>query len=104
MSENIVRVHVEFKFPTVENAQAFAVLFRDEFIGRTRKEDGCLMYDVWQSNADPLTLVLIESWSSQAALDTHLAQDWLKAKLATAKELMGPNNEPAFHFCKSVMD
>lgn len=104
MSENTVRVHVTFKFPSVENARAFAVLFRDEFIGRTRKEDGCLLYDVWQSNADPLTLVLIETWSSQQALDTHLAQDWLKARLATAKELMGPGNEPAFHFCKSVMD
>jgi quinol monooxygenase YgiN len=104
MTENIVRVHVTFKLPSIENAKAFTALFRDEFIGRTRKEEGCLLYDIWVSNADPLTVVLIESWSSQQALDAHLAQDWLKARLVTAKELMGANNEPAFHFCKSVMD
>lgn len=103
MSNGIVRVHVEFSFPSVGNAQAFAALFRDEFIGRSRKEEGCLLYDVWQSDADPLKLVMIESWSSQQALDTHLAQDWLKQKLAGARELMG-GNEPVFHFCRSVMD
>lgn len=104
MTDSIVRVHVTFKFPTIENADAFTAIFRDEFIGRTRLEDGCLLYDVWRSNSDPLTAVLIESWSSQQALDTHLAQDWLKARLASARELLDENQQPAFHFCKSVMD
>lgn len=104
MSDNIVRVHVTFKFPNAENAGKFAAIFRDEFIGRTRLENGCLLYDVWQPNTDPLTLILIESWSSQQALDTHLAQDWLKARLSAARELLGENQQPAFHFCKSVMD
>lgn len=104
MTDSTVRVHVTFKFPTAENADAFAAIFRDEFIGRTRLEEGCLLYDVWRANTDPLTVLLIESWSSQQALDTHLAQDWLKARLASARALLGENNDPAFHFCKSVMD
>jgi quinol monooxygenase YgiN len=104
MSENLVRVHVSFKLPTIESANEFAKLFRDEFIERTRKENGCLLYDVWQSNSDPLMIVLIESWSSQQALDTHLAQDWMKAMLPKAMELLGEYKNPPFHFCKSVMD
>lgn len=104
MSEKPVRVNVCFKLPNAENANEFIAIFRDEFIARTRKEEGCLLYDVWQANSDPLTVILIESWSSQQALDAHLAQDWLKKRLARATELLGPNKEPAFHFCTSVMD
>jgi len=99
-----VRVHVTFKFPTAENATAFGNLFRDDFIPRTVKEEGCLLYDVWQPNDDPLTLVLVESWASQQTLDTHLAQAWMKEKLPPAMALLGEGNKPAFHFCKSVMD
>ena len=43
MSESIVRVHVTFKFPNAENAKAFGALFRDEFIGRKRNEECCLL-------------------------------------------------------------
>jgi quinol monooxygenase YgiN len=102
MSDSAVRVHVIFKFATAEKANAFAAIFRDEFIGRTRLEEGCLLYDVWRPNTDPLTLVLVESWTSQQVLDAHLAQDWLKERLGAARELL--DGEPAFHFCKSVMD
>jgi quinol monooxygenase YgiN len=102
MADSMVRVHVTFKFSSAENAGKFAAIFRDDFIGRTRLEAGCLLYDVWQPNSDPLTLLLVESWASQQALDTHLAQDWLKARLASARELL--DGEPAFHFCRSVMD
>jgi|GEM_PF-6317857 len=100
----MVRVHVLFKFPTAENANAFAALFRDEFIERTRREEGCLLYDVWQANDDPLTLTLIESWTNQETLDKHLAQNWMKEKLPAAMALLGEGNQPAFHFCRSVMD
>lgn len=105
MSEkNTIRVHVVFKFPSAENANAFAALFRDDFIGRTRKEEGCLLYDVWRANDDPLTLTLIEAWSDQRTLDQHLAQAWMKEKLPQAMTLLGEGNHPAFHYCKSVMD
>jgi quinol monooxygenase YgiN len=104
LSENPVRVYVSFTLPTIASAIEFSGLFRDEFIERTRKEDGCLLYDVWQSNSDPLAIVLVESWASQRALDAHLAQDWMKAILPRAMALLGENKNPPFHFCKSVMD
>lgn len=104
MREGHIRVHVTFKLPTPENANAFATLFREAFIARTRQEDGCILYDVWQANDDPLTLILIEEWASQKALDTHLAQDWLQEQFPKAKALLGEGDEPTFHFCTSVTD
>ena len=99
-----VRVHVTFNFPSEENCQAFANLFKEKFIPRTLKEDGCLLYDVWIPNGKPTALYLVESWSSQQALDTHLAQDWMKELLPETMALQGEGNKPAFDFCRSVMD
>jgi quinol monooxygenase YgiN len=38
-----------------------------------RKEEGNLRYDYFFSAADPETVLLIDSWTSQEALDTHHA-------------------------------
>ena len=35
------------------------------------KEPGCEQFEVFQSALDPDKLVLLERWSSQAALDAH---------------------------------
>ena len=39
---------------------------------RTHEEPGCLTYALHRDNADPLHLVLVERWRSQADLDAHL--------------------------------
>ena len=36
-----------------------------------QQEPGCLQYEVFQSALDPDTLVLLELWDDQAALDAH---------------------------------
>ena len=36
-----------------------------------QQEPGCLQYEVFQSALDPDTLVLLELWADQAALDAH---------------------------------
>ena len=36
-----------------------------------QQEPGCLQYEVFQSALDPDTLVLLELWADQAALDVH---------------------------------
>lgn len=37
----------------------------------SRKEDGCVSYDVLQNSAEPHVFMLIEEWTSSAALDAH---------------------------------
>ena len=36
-----------------------------------QQEPGCLQYEVFQSALDPDTLILLELWTDQAALDAH---------------------------------
>jgi len=38
----------------------------------TRQEEGCEQYELFQSLDDPDRVVLMERWSSQAALDRHM--------------------------------
>jgi quinol monooxygenase YgiN len=37
----------------------------------SRKEDGCIRYDVLQNTADPHVFVLFEEWASSAHLEAH---------------------------------
>ncbi|MBW3097971.1 putative quinol monooxygenase [Pseudohoeflea coraliihabitans] len=59
------------------NAQAsFAEMFQAQFIARSRREDGCERYELWREADNPARMTIIEVWSSQQALDAHLAQAW----------------------------
>ena len=43
-------------------------------IAATRKEDGCIFYDLHQSVTDPDQVVFVERWASRAALGKHFEQ------------------------------
>jgi len=55
-------------------------------IAETRKEAGCISYDMHQSISDPEALVFVERWSSRAALDKHFASPHLAAWRAIGAE------------------
>jgi quinol monooxygenase YgiN len=40
-------------------------------ISATRKEDGCLLYDLHESITDPTRFVFVEQWTSRDALGAH---------------------------------
>jgi len=40
-------------------------------VDATRKEPGCIFYDVFEDLRNPLKFVFIETWKSQAAIDSH---------------------------------
>ena len=47
-----------------------------ELVAETNaKDEGCIAYDVWRDNTDPLHLTVLEEWESQAALDKHSASE-----------------------------
>jgi quinol monooxygenase YgiN len=41
------------------------------FVAPTRKEDGCLRYDLFNDLSDPKRFTFIEEWTSTEALDKH---------------------------------
>lgn len=45
----------------------------------TRKESGCIQYELQQNHQDPTDFVFVEEWESDALLDAHLASALLEA-------------------------
>ena len=52
----------------------------------TRKESGCISYELLQNTKDPTDFTVVEEWESEAALASHAASDHLKA--------IGPKLQP----------
>jgi quinol monooxygenase YgiN len=53
----------------------------------TRKEAGCLNYDLHAALDDPAKFLFHENWSSQAHLDAHLQSAHIKVLLPRVDEL-----------------
>src|SRR4029077_19123605 len=45
----------------------------------TRKESGCISYELLQNRKDPTDFTFVEIWASDASLDSHAASEHLKA-------------------------
>jgi quinol monooxygenase YgiN len=56
--------------------------------GPTRKEQGCLNYDLHVSADDPSLLFFHENWTTKADLDNHLASPHIDAFRGVARELL----------------
>ena len=52
----------------------------------TRKEFGCVSYELLQNREDPTDFTFVEEWESDAAFESHAASDHIKA--------IGPNLQP----------
>ncbi len=57
-------------------------------IPTTRKEPGCLNYDLHQATDNPAAFLFHENWTSKKHLDDHLARPHLQAFLAKAGDLL----------------
>ena len=56
------------------------------FIAVTRKEAGCVSYDLHQSVTDPNKFVTVEQWESMSAIEAHNRSPHLQAFLKAASE------------------
>ncbi len=52
----------------------------------TRKESGCVSYELLQNREDPTDFTFVEEWESDAAFESHAASDHIKA--------IGPKLQP----------
>ena len=68
------------------SARAFAEeMEKSGIAGRIRAEEGNLRYQYFQPMDDPETVLLIDSWVDQAAIDAHHASPMM-AELAALRE------------------
>lgn len=86
MAENQVTVLARFKAkPGLEQQVAEAVT---ALVEPTRKEPGCINYDLHQSSDDKTLFMLYENWTSKKDLDEHLEMPYLKAFLGKADDIL----------------
>jgi quinol monooxygenase YgiN len=57
-------------------------------VGPTRKEPGCINYDLHQSLDDKTLFMLYENWTSKKDLDEHLNMPYLRDFLAKATDIL----------------
>jgi len=57
--------------------------FLTALVGHTRREAGCLNYDLHRQQDDPSVYVMYENWVDRAALDMHLQMPYMR-EFATA--------------------
>jgi quinol monooxygenase YgiN len=63
---------------------------QEELLARiepTRKEAGCIGYDLHQAIDNPATFIFLESWKSKEDLDQHLQMPYLQSLLGLVGEL-----------------
>lgn len=49
----------------------------------SRKEAGCVSYDLYESTSAAGTFVVVEVWQDQHALDTHMKSDHMREAAGT---------------------
>ena len=54
----------------------------------TRKEAGCLQYDLHQDNDHPEIFLFFEIWESRESWQEHMKTEHLKAYIATTESLI----------------
>ena len=62
-------------------------------LASTKREQGCIAYDLYSIEGDPDMLYLHEIWADQATLDTHMAQPYMADMMAELTPLFegGPD-------------
>lgn len=56
--------------------QVLALL--EEMIAETRKEEGCITYELYELDSSPNTITFIEEWESLAKLTAHINSEHFK--------------------------
>jgi quinol monooxygenase YgiN len=69
-------------------------------IEQTHDEAGCLSYALHRDVNDSDTLVIVERWTSQVALESHFQQPYMAALGAAAGELLA--SPPGLFFCSPL--
>jgi len=77
MPANSLRVVARIKANPEKIAEVRALLCG--LIEPTRKESGCISYELLQNTKDPTDFTFVEEWESDAAFESHAASDHIEA-------------------------
>lgn len=64
-----------------------AIDMLDEMVTKTRAEDGCIGYDLFQDVNDPNVITFIETWENNDKLSAHMESEHFKRIIPAVGEL-----------------
>ncbi|MBP1755216.1 MAG: antibiotic biosynthesis monooxygenase [Firmicutes bacterium] len=65
-------IKVVAKNKVIEDQIETVIGMYEELVNATRKEVGCIVYELYQDEKDPTVLTMIEEWEDKASLDAHM--------------------------------
>ena len=85
MPDNTLRIiaRIKAKPDTVEETRELL----SRLVEPTRKEAGCLAYELLQNRDDPTEFTFVEEWRDEAAIAEHFETEHIKAALQKFAEL-----------------
>jgi quinol monooxygenase YgiN len=86
MAENTLRVVARVKARSNKVNELLSIL--SSLVEPTRKEPGCICYELLQNNEDPTDFTLIEEWQNNTALESHFATKHFKESLSKMPNLI----------------
>jgi len=86
MAKDTLRVIVRFKARPDKVNELLSVL--SSLVEPTRKELGCLSYELLQHNEVPTDLTLVEEWQNENALELHIATKHFKDAMTKLPKLV----------------
>ena len=60
----------------------------EALIEPTRREAGCISYELLQNKTDPTDFTFVEEWTSDQALDAHLGTEHIQNAISRTAELL----------------
>ncbi|MCC8034563.1 MAG: antibiotic biosynthesis monooxygenase [Rikenellaceae bacterium] len=76
-SENMVKIITAYKFIKPEKVDEF-IEFTKPIIEKSRAEEGCISYTLYQDPSDNTKFIFYEEWKDQAAIDYHFSTEHFK--------------------------
>ncbi|PTQ07845.1 antibiotic biosynthesis monooxygenase [Sphingomonas oleivorans] len=58
-----------------------------QLVSPSRQEEGCLRYEIHQSQDDPNAWMVLEDWRHPSDFDLHMASDYVRAFMAKVSDL-----------------
>ncbi len=86
MAKDTLRVIVRIKARPDKVNELLSVL--SSLVEPTRKELGCLSYELLQHNEVPTDLTLVEEWQNENALELHIATKHFKDAMTNLPNLV----------------
>lgn len=71
-----------------------------EMIEPTKKEEGCIQYEMYQDEEDATILIVLEQWESRENFDMHLQSEHFERIVPKMSELMVKETE--MNLCNKI--